>query len=114
MRSRGQKGDYILGHLRSLQTIFADLHFKYKGFSFMGEYVNRTTTNGSAVVDALYDLNGEIIEINEAYYTGSSINLQLGYLMKNNWEIAGRDTQVTPEAITMNNIINQGMLFLDH
>ncbi len=106
LRSRGQKGDYLMGDLRSLQSLFADLHFKYKGFSFFGEYVNRTTTNGSAVVDALYGMNG-IIEIYEAYYTGSAINLQLGYLMKNDWEIAGRFTQVIPEAITMNNNLNQ-------
>jgi len=107
MRSRGQKGDYISSNFRDLQTIFADIHFKYKGISFFGEFVNRISSNGSAVVNAVYDLNGEIIAINEAYYTGSAINLQLGYLLKNNWEIAGRYTQVTPEAITLNNNINQ-------
>ena len=107
MRSRGQMGDYITGDLRSLQTIMADIHFKYKGFSFMGEYANRTTSDGSAVIDALYNLNGEIIDVNETYYTGSAINLQMGYLMKNNWEVAGRYTQVTPETITLNNNINQ-------
>jgi phosphate-selective porin OprO and OprP len=107
MRSRGQKGNYISGNLRSLQTIMADFHFKYKGFSFMGEYADRNTTDGSAVVEGLYDLNGEIIDVYESYYTGSAINLQMGYLMKNNWEIAGRYTQVTPETITLNNNINQ-------
>ena len=107
MRSRGQKGDYIQGDLRDLETIFVDAHFKIKGFSFFGEYVTRRSTTGSAVVDALYNLNGEIIDVNESYYTGSAINLQMGYLMKNNWEVAGRFTQVTPEAITLNNNINQ-------
>lgn len=96
MRSRGQMGDYITGDLRSLQTIMVDIHFKYKGFSFMGEYANRITTNGSPVIN-----------IDETYYTGSAINLQMGYLMKNKWEVAGRYTQVTPEAITFNNNINQ-------
>ncbi len=96
MRSRGQMGDYITGDLRSLQTIMADIHFKYKGFSFMGEYANRTTTDGSPVIN-----------IDETYYTGSAINLQMGYLMKNNWEVAGRYTQVTPEKITLNNNIKQ-------
>jgi len=96
MRSRGQMGDYINGDLRSLQTIMADIHFKYKGFSFMGEYANRTTTDGSPVIN-----------IDEAYYTGSAINFQMGYLMKNNWEVAGRYTQVTPEKITLNNNIKQ-------
>lgn len=107
MRSRGQMGDYVTGDLRSLQTIMADVHLKYRGFSFMGEYANRTTTDGSAVIDALYNINGEIIDVNETYYTGSAINLQMGYLMKNNWEIAGRYTQVTPETITLNNNISQ-------
>ena len=107
MRSRGQKGDYIQGDLRDLETIFVDAHFKIKGFSFFGEYVTRRSTTGSAVVDALYNLNGEIIDVNESYYTGSAVNLQMGYLMKNNWEVAGRFTQVTPEAITLNNNINQ-------
>ena len=113
IRKRGQKGDqvpdiYIIeNNLRSLQTIFADIHFKYKGLSFMGEYVNRTIPNGSPVLWAIYDINGEIIDVEETYYTGSAINLQMGYLMKNNWEIAGRYTQVTPEAITLNNNINQ-------
>ena len=109
MRTRGQKGDYLqdFRESRDLQTIFVDAHFKLKGFSFFGEYVDRTTTNGSAVVDAVYNLNGEIIDVNESYYTGSAINLQMGYLMNNNWEIAGRFTQVTPESITFNNNINQ-------
>jgi hypothetical protein len=31
----------------------------------------------------------------------------MGYLMKNNWEIAGRYTQVNPEAQTLNNNISQ-------
>jgi hypothetical protein len=31
----------------------------------------------------------------------------MGYLLKNNWEIAGRFTQVNPERITLNNDIKQ-------
>jgi len=103
MRSRGQKGDYILGGTRDLETVFIDAHFKLKGFSFFGEYANRKTKNGSTVVHSIVNL----LPIKESYYTGSSINLQMGYLMKNNWEVAGRYTQVTPEAITLNNNINQ-------
>ena len=96
MRSRGQVGDYSLGDLRSLRTIMSDIHFKYKGFSFMGEYANRITPNESPVVSP-----------DETYYTGTSYNVQTGYLMKNNWEIAGRYTTVTPEEITLNNNIKQ-------
>ena len=99
LRERGQKGDYIQNtdDIRSLQTFFADAHFKYRGLSFFGEYAYRTTVDGFEYVVPSVD----------TYYTGSSINLQLGYLLKNNWELAGRFTQVTPEVITGNNNINQ-------
>jgi hypothetical protein len=99
LRERGQKGDYIQNtdDIRSLQTFFADAHFKYQGLSFFGEYAYRTTVDGFEYVVPSVD----------TYYTGSSINLQLGYLLKNNWEFAGRFTQVTPEVITGNNNINQ-------
>ena len=112
MRTRGQMGDFIstdlLGELRDLESIFIDAHFKLKGFSFFGEYVNKVTRNGSAVLEGTFDdVLGEFTSVNLSYYTGSAINLQMGYLMKNNWEIAGRFTQVTPEKITLNNDINQ-------
>ena len=112
MRTRGQMGDYIsdnfIGELSDLESIFIDAHFKLKGFSFFGEYVNKVTRNGSAVLDGTFDdVLGEWTTVDLSYYTGSAINLQMGYLMKNNWEIAGRYTQVTPEKITLNNNINQ-------
>jgi phosphate-selective porin OprO and OprP len=34
--------------------------------------------------------------------TGDGMNFSLGYLFKNNWEIATRFTQINPEAITGN------------
>ncbi len=95
-RSRGQKGDYMIGTLRDLQNIQADAHFKYKGVSFFGEYANRKVMGGSPVN-----------ELNEVYYTGSALNLQAGYLFKNNWELAGRFTQLNPENVTGFNNVNQ-------
>ena len=107
-RLRGQKGDYAVATLRDLQTIFADVHIKYKGFSMFGEYVVRTTTDGSPVIDGAWDaVTGEIISVNETYYTGSAINLQMGYLCKSNWEVAARYTSLTPETETMINPVNQ-------
>ena len=96
LRSGGQMGQDITGSTRDLQNIQADAHFKYKGLSFFGEYANRKTMDGIAVN-----------ELNEVYYTGSALNLQAGYLFKNNWEIAGRYTQVNPEDITGYNNIEQ-------
>ena len=117
MRTRGQMGSYVSDEvledtlftgLRDLESIFIDAHFKYKGFSFFGEYVNKVTRNGSAVLDGTFDdVLGEWTTVDLSYYTGSAFNLQMGYLMKNNWEIAGRYTQVNPEKITLNNDINQ-------
>ena len=103
MRSRGQKGDYLIGDLKSLQTLFIDAHFKYQGFSFFGEYVDRKTSDGSALL--LGSLSNDGLLIDESYYTGNSINLQLGYLMNNNWEISGRYTTVN--ANEYNNDLNQ-------
>jgi hypothetical protein len=107
MRSRGQMGDYLnvqLSELRDLETIFLDAHFKYQGFSFFGEYVDRKTSDGSPLLENSF-VDGESID--ECYYTGESINLQLGYLMKNNWEIAGRYTNVNANDLYDNNDLNQ-------
>ena len=104
MLSRGQKGDYLIGDLENLQTLFIDAHFKYQGFSFFGEYVDRKTSDGSPLLENSF-VDGESID--ECYYTGESINLQLGYLMKNNWEIAGRYTKVNANDLYDNNDLNQ-------
>ncbi len=88
-RQGGQMGSNILGSTRDLQSIHADAHFKFRGFSFFGEYANRVSTNG-----------GPVNELNEVYHTGSALNLQAGYLMENNWELAGRYTQVNFEDAT--------------
>jgi hypothetical protein len=39
----------------------------------------------------------------DAFYTGEGFNWQAGYLFKNNLEIAGRYTHVTPEVISGRN-----------
>ena len=104
MLSRGQKGNYLVGDLENLQTLFIDAHFKYQGFSFFGEYVDRKTSDGSPLLENSF-VDGESID--ECYYTGESINLQLGYLMKNNWEIAGRYTNVNANDLYDNNDLIQ-------
>ncbi len=96
LRTGGQMGQDIAGTTRDLQNIQADAHFKYRGLSFFGEYANRKTMDGTPVN-----------ELNEVYYTGSALNLQAGYLFRNNWEIAGRYTQVNPERVTGYNDVKQ-------
>lgn len=105
-RSRGQKGDY-LSDSRDLQTLFIDAHYKHKGWSMMSEYANRTVTSGSPFLSTIYDEDGITFLSNEVFVTGQSLNAQLGYLFKSNWEIAGRYTTVNPEAETLMGNINQ-------
>ena len=40
-------------------------------------------------------------------YTGTGLNLQAGYLLKNNWEFAGRFTQINPGATTGKDVHSQ-------
>jgi phosphate-selective porin OprO and OprP len=94
-RQGGQLGDF-LPETRDLSTIFADAHFKYKGFSSMAEYANKKS-EGSPLV---YDADGVILD---SFETGEGFNWQAGYLFKNNLEIAARYTRVTPEPITGRN-----------
>ena len=98
VRERGFAGDYMTRQDGSIYqtdqtTIFVDAMFKYNGFSFMGEYAKRTADNEIAT-----ELNntptGDIV------LTGNALNLQAGYLFKNNYELAGRYTSIAYEAIT--------------
>lgn len=82
----------FLPETRDLSTIFADAHFKYRGFSSMIEYVNKKAPEGAVVYDAEGNFAG-------AFYTGEGFNWQAGYLFKNDVEIAARYTAVRPEAI---------------
>jgi len=93
VRERGQLGDYITdnSYAKDLSSIQADMMFKVKGFSLMGEYASRSVVDGSPV---LSDTAGNVYG---TYFTGDAINLQAGYLFKSNWELAARYTTVTPE-----------------
>ncbi|GAB1445603.1 MAG: FmdC precursor [Cyclobacteriaceae bacterium] len=95
MREGGQLGDFLTAQ-RDLETWFLDAHFKYNGFSSILEYANKKSPDGAVIVDGI----GNLVE---AFYTGSGINWQAGYLFKSNFEIAGRFTKVTPEKITLRN-----------
>ncbi|WP_452220177.1 porin [Lacinutrix salivirga] len=99
VRERGFAGDYMIRADETLYetdqtTIFADAMFKYNGFSFMGEYAKRTADNPVATETDGTTPTGDIV------LTGNALNLQAGYLFKNNYEIAARFTTVNYEAIT--------------
>lgn len=99
VRERGFAGDYMMRTDDSLYetdqtTIFADAMFKYKGFSFMGEYVSR-----SAGEEVATEVDG-VTPTGDIVLTGNAVNLQAGYLFKSNYEIAARFTTLDFEDVT--------------
>uniref|UniRef100_UPI0030D85EB4 porin n=1 Tax=uncultured Winogradskyella sp. TaxID=395353 RepID=UPI0030D85EB4 len=99
VRERGFAGDYMIRTDGSIYetdqiTIFADAMFKYKGFSFMGEYAKRTADEAIATETDGTTPTGDIV------LTGNALNLQAGYLFKSNYEIAARFTTVDYESET--------------
>lgn len=87
------KDDEIDDYFHSnITTIFADLMFKYKGFSLMSEYAFRDASNVAETRE-----NNDFSMTTRTVSTGSGFNIQAGYLFKNNWEIATRYTQIVPD-----------------
>ncbi|MBD1398039.1 FmdC precursor [Pontibacter sp. JH31] len=93
VRQRAQLGSF-LSDTRDLSTWFVDAMFKYRGFSAMGEYANRKAPDGPVV------LRDEAGKVQETFVTGSALNLQAGYLLPSNWEVAGRYTDYNPTNAT--------------
>lgn len=100
-RTRGQMGDYIVDDLgliadssvTDIVSIQADMMFKYQGFSIMGEYAQRQVADDKGL---------------GIYYTGSAMNLHIGYVLKNNWAFAGRYTMVNPDEEVGNDMTQYG------
>lgn len=91
VKTRSNQGAYMFtndGFFETdINTLFIDAMFKYNGFSLMGEYAHRTTNNPIAT-NADGTLTGDVVQV------GDGLNLQTGYLFKNNWEISGRYTNI--------------------
>ena len=91
VRNRSNMGIYMITddgfHETSIQTLFVDAMFKYRGFSLMAEYASRNADDPIA-------LNSDGTPTGIVVQVGNSVNLQSGYLFKNNWEVAGRYTHV--------------------
>ncbi|MEQ3661889.1 MAG: porin [Flavobacterium sp.] len=103
--NRGNQGSHMVNDLgfyeTNIKTLFVDAVFKYKGFSFMGEYADRTAADPYAK-NSDNSLTGDVVQV------GSALNLQSGYLFKNNYEVAGRFTHVElDKSITGKNPENQ-------
>lgn len=96
IRERGQlgnfhidaNGDYVG---KTTYAFFADLMFKYKGFSVMAEYANKQTVDGD------FNVYDDSLNVIGKKFTGQALNIQAGYVFKNNYEIALRMTNVRPD-----------------
>ncbi|GHA39494.1 hypothetical protein GCM10007103_21060 [Salinimicrobium marinum] len=98
VRTRSNSGTYMVNDTgffeTDINTFFLDAMFKYKGFSFMGEFANRTA--GEAIA-----LNSDGTPTGDIVNVGNGLNLQAGYLFKNNYEVVSRYTTIAlDEGIT--------------
>lgn len=97
-------GDFLLYNalgeqqLPDYRQIYADILFKYKGFSLLGEYVNATSTNldGTYVDEAATEIMVPT-QISTFLTLGNSYNAQVGYVTKSGYALDLRYSQVTPE-----------------
>lgn len=91
VKTRSNQGSYMTtdtGYFETnINTWFIDAMFKYNGFSFMAEYADRDTKDAFAK-NSDGTLTGDVVEV------GKGLNLQTGFLLKNDWEISGRYTNI--------------------
>lgn len=91
VKNRSNQGSYMKNdtgfYQTNITTFFIDAMFKYKGFSFMGEYAYRDAKAPFAK-NSDGTLTGDIVQV------GNGLNLQSGYLFSKNWEFSGRYTNI--------------------
>ncbi|MEH6679734.1 MAG: porin [Sediminicola sp.] len=92
VKTRSNQGDYMETdsgfYETTINTLLADLMFKYRGFSLMGEYALRNADDPIAK-------NSDGTETGDVVQEGSGSNLQAGYLFDNNWEVSMRQTHIS-------------------
>ncbi|MFH6768419.1 porin [Gaetbulibacter aquiaggeris] len=91
VRNRSNQGSYMTTDIgfyeTNINTLFIDTMFKYKGFSLMAEYADRDAKDPIAK-------NSDGTETGAIVQVGTGLNIQSGYLFKNNWEVSGRYSTV--------------------
>ncbi len=97
VRTRSNSGtfmvtDYGLNET-DINTLFVDAMFKHRGWSIMGEYAKRTSPDPVAE-NSDATLTGNVVN------AGTGLNLQSGFVFKNNFQILGRYTRIIPETLT--------------
>ncbi|MFN3849040.1 MAG: porin [Spirosomataceae bacterium] len=92
LRSGGILGT-LLQEPRDIKQTFVDAMFKYDGWSFLGEYMNRNTE--LSPITTSKDGKTSVV-----VYNGFGVNTQAAYQFKNHWEVGGRYTIVKPTGDT--------------
>lgn len=87
-RQLGQTGNDIY-EFRSLVSMETDMLFKYNGWAWYTEYMNRSTSNPITISPSDVSMS-RVVGVGRGYLT------QLSYLFQNNFEIAGRYANVKP------------------
>ena len=87
IRTGGQLGTFLY-EPRDIYTGMIDFLFKYNGWSFATEYLNRRSANPITA-----NGSGDFSHV----YAGHGFNAQGGYLFLNDFELAGRFSQVKPD-----------------
>jgi len=91
VKNRSNMGSYMANDIgfyeTNISTFFVDAMFKYKGFSFMGEYASRDAKDPFAK-NSDGSLTGDIVQV------GNGLNLQTGYLLSKTLELSGRYTNI--------------------
>lgn len=105
VKTRSNMGNYMVtdkGFFETdIHTLFVDMMFKYKGFSVMAEYANREAEQAIAK-------NSDGSKTGAVVNVGKGLNTQMGYLFKNNWEVATRFTYIEMDKkITKEDIVRQ-------
>jgi len=104
VRERGNTGSFMYtndGYFETdINTLFADLMFKYKGFSVMAEYADKQA-------DDVFAKNSDGTLTGDNVTAGTGLSIQSGYLFKSNWEVATRYTTIDPDEELNKEITNQ-------
>ena len=87
IRQRGQRGS-LLYEPRDINTIFADMIFKYQGWSLQSEYIKTESPN------PVTQLDGEFMAVEN----GEGFMVQAGKMLPSFWELSARYAEVTPDA----------------
>ncbi len=83
--TRGMKGSMLPGdETRNIGSYYADMIFKYRGFSFNADYMGRHAADPAGFASPSF------------VYTGSGINVQASYLFDRKWEVAIRNSSMLP------------------